>query len=420
MVTSTQHDPIATLYEQSAAKLIAQLIARLHHFERAEDALAESFAKAAALWPVDGWPAQPEAWLLRTALNHDLDQIKHQRVTERFANALVEHERAHRNDDAISGKSDRLALFFLCAHPSLSPDTQAMLMLRYCALVPPAGIARAFQLDTDTLTRRLSRAKHKLEHAGVSFQLPDQACWPDRLPVVLAALEVLYDQSYADLAGGKEIEALARDAFQLTHQLLNLIPDAAELWGFAAMLCFAESRRPARLDDDGTMIPLSEQDPKRWNQALIRRGARYLLRAAKMKQPGPYQWRASISAAYARRLELGYTPWRDVLHGYEALAALSDTPMLQINLALAEAATGQLQQAWDRLEQLDKSLVDHNQAYCLARAELLHLRGAFEDAKALLQRAKMQSRGAAERRFIEKKYRAWHAQEINMQRDPSD
>lgn len=407
MTTSSQHDPLATLYEQAAPKLIAQLIARLRHFERAEDALAEAFAKASAQWPTQGWPEQPEAWLLRTAINHDLDQIKHRRVTEKFAGALAEHETARQEEEGTKARIDRLALFFLCAHPSLSPDTQAMLMLRYCALVPPAGIARAFLLDADTLTRRLTRAKQKLENAGVSFELPDRRSWPDRLPPILATIEVLYDQSYADLSGGNEVEALARDAFQLTHQLLELIPDSAELWGLAALLCFAESRRPARLDHDGAMIPLSEQDPSRWNHALIRRGARYLLRAAKMKQPGPYQWRASISAAHARRLELGYTPWPDVLKGYEALAAFDATPIVIINWAIAEASAGLLHDAWQKLKTIEPSAIDVSATYHLARAEIQWSRGERSNAIADLITALRHQSGAAERTFLQNKLRVW-------------
>lgn len=415
MTNRIQHDPLATLYEQAAPKLIAQLIARLRHFERAEDALAEAFAKASAQWPVQGWPEQPEAWLLRTAINHDLDQIKHRRVTEKFADELTEFERLCRDDEPAHTNADRLALFFLCAHPSLSPDTQAMLMLRYCALVPPTGIARAFQLDPETLTRRLTRAKLKLEHAGVSFQLPDRTKWPERLPPILAAIEVLYDQSYADVAGGKEIEALARDALQLIHQLLSLIPDNAELWGLAALLCFAESRRPARLDDDGAMVPLSEQDPTRWNHALIRRGARYLLRAAKLKQPGAYQLRACISAAHARRLELGTTPWPDILSAYEALATFADAPIVQINWALAEAANGQIESACYRLERLDGDALSQNQSYCLARAELSKLCGNKKDASKYLDRAYAQTSGVAERLFIEKKQREWESLDTEIE-----
>ena len=402
----TFRERIDQLHRQSAARVLGLLVARFRQFDRAEDALAEAFEQAVRVWPEQGWPNQPEAWLYQVAVRAELDRQKHRAVHQRLA-PILQRDDAVEHDESIIEPDQRLAMFFLCAHPSLSVDTQALLILRYCALVPTANIAQAFVLDVETTTRRLHRAKTKLELAGVSFAAPDRVDWAYRLPPVLAALEVLFDQSYADLGGGREAESLARDAMQLTLTLIELMPDEPEVLGLASLMCFCESRRPARLDDSGHMVSLDEQDTTRWHTSLIRRGAQYLKRASTFGKPGPYQWRAAIHAAHARRLELGETPWADIVQGYRMLAVLDDSPMVQINLALAEARINQHEQAWLRFQAIDGKPLRHFRPYVLAEAELLWGRGERAIACERLAHAAVLPGGRAETAFINAKLAHW-------------
>jgi len=402
-------DRLDRLYRDSAPRLLGLLVARCRDFDRAEEALAESFTAAQTTWPDHGWPDNAEAWLFRTAVHVDLDRRKHGVVHTRLESFVADAMYAEDSESRELPPDQRLAMFFLCAHPSISTDTQALLILRYCALVPTADIAAAFLLDVDTTTRRLHRAKSKLESTGVSFDTPDRADWPTRLPPVLAALEVLYDQSWSDIGGGHDTVALARDALHLVVALIDLMPDEPEVLGLASLLCFCESRRSARLDAQGQWVPLDEQDCALWSMDLIRRGADYLHRATRCRRPGPYQWRAMIHAAHARRRELGYTPWPQIVAAYRSLAALGDDPMVQMNLALAEAHAGDLASGWSRFEAIDPAPLRHFAPFLLAEAELLWLRGEHERACAALRHTLVLPGGQAELAYLRRKLDRWQS-----------
>lgn len=407
------------LYRDCAPRLLGMLVARCQAFDRAEDALADAFAAAHRTWPEQGWPEQPEAWLFRVAVHADRDRRKHAAIAARSADWVAEALVVPGDEAGAIAPDQRLAMFFLCAHPSLGTDTQALLMLRYCALVPTADIARAFLMDADTTTRRLHRAKAKLEQAGVSFDTPDRADWPNRLPPVLAALEVLYDQSWADIGGGREAEALARDALHLAGTLVTLMPDEPEVLGLAALLHFCESRRAARINPEGRMVPLDDQDTSLWSPALIAIGADLLYRASKLRRPGPWQWRAAIHAAHARRKVLGHTPWPEVLQAYRCLESLDDGPMLQINLALAEARAGNLGAARERFARIDRAPLQHHRGFLLAEAELAWMQGDAGRALAALAHAEVLPGGSAETAFIADKRTAWaEAAGIRQQKAP--
>jgi predicted RNA polymerase sigma factor len=230
---------------------------------------------------------------------------------------------------------------FLCAHPALNPDAQVALMLRFCGGVPVSEIARWFYQPFDTVQKRLHRAKDKLASSGAAFDLPPLSAWPDRLPSVLSALEIIYDQSYSNVGGGVEVDGCAREAEQLALQLCDQLLDAEAL-GLAALILLAESRRAARLDQRGAMIPLDQQDTTLWDASKIRLAARLLRRASSLQNVGRYQIRAMISAQHARRAELGKIPWSEIMSLYQALIAVEQmqgevSEQSRYGLLLAEA-----------------------------------------------------------------------------------
>jgi RNA polymerase sigma-70 factor (ECF subfamily) len=289
-----------------------------------------------------------------------------------------------------------------------------MLMLRFCACIPVTDIARWFDQDGETVQRRLHRAKQKLEQSGARFEMPPSDQWRERLPPVLSAIEILYDQSYSNVAGGVEQDGFAREGEQLALQLCAHLNDPEAL-GLAALIVFAESRRAARLDAQHVMVPLSHQDCARWDGVRIATAAKLLKRAASMNQPGPYQLRALISAQHARRAQLGHTPWHEICELYEHLVALPDVADLSVwlNQALAIGERDGAAAGLQRLQSIDatwsvESLPTRLKlARLLALAHLLELAQNKEEARKQREAALALDRahsllGAAERAWIER------------------
>jgi RNA polymerase sigma-70 factor, ECF subfamily len=397
------------LYRDYAPRLFGALVAHLHHWDVAEDAMAEAFAKATALWPAQGWPDNPQAWLYRVAVHAAYDRQKQLQTQNKYCYALDAVLSDVDNDSQLLAPDQRLTMFFLCAHPSLSLDTQAMLMLRYCALLPTDAVARAFLMDEQTVSKRLQRAKAKLQDAGIEYEVPDNTQWAQRLSPVLAAIEVLYDQSYADISGGVEKESLARDAMQLGQTLMELLPAEPEVMALVSIMWFCESRRHTRLDNDGAMIPLDQQDTAQWNMHYISRGAELLARAVAMQKPGALQIRASIHAAHAQRKQFGSTPWPQIIGLYETLSAIDDSALVQINLAMAYAQSNQNERAQQLLGKLNATELKYLPAYHLAAADIHARRENYADASVLVQHALTFTHGEAERRYLQKQLASWRA-----------
>jgi RNA polymerase sigma-70 factor, ECF subfamily len=400
------------LYQDYAPRLLGALVSHLHQLDAAEDAMADAFMKANMHWQKQGWPNNPKAWLYRVALHAAYDRQKQSHV--RNTNALdidnISFDNNSDGDSDLLAPDQRLQMFFLCAHPSLSVDTQALLMLRYCALLSTDVIAKAFLLDADSLSKRLQRAKHKLQNSGIAFEMPDKSLWPERLNAVLAALEVLYDQSYADVAGGTAAESLARDAIQLATSLTQLLANEPEAKALLSIMLFCESRRAARIDANGCMIVLSDQDTDKWSMQHITHAAHYLQQSTAIGTPGPMQIRAAIHAAHARKKTLGYTPWNDIILLYQALQHFDDGALVTINLATAYAHAGNIATAWKLLCELDQSELKFLPAYHLAIADLQWRREQHHDAIASMQHALTITFGQAERCYLQERLQSWQMQ----------
>lgn len=401
---------LEALWKSHAPRLLAALVQRFKQLQLAEDALACAFEQALR-WPLSGQPSDPVAWLYQSAVHAAIDQLRRE---QRFRQGEPEASFEPIPDE-------RLAMFFLCAHPALSTDAQAMLMLRFCAGVPLPQIARWFDQSESAVQRRLHRAKRKLEQSGARFELPERTQWPERLPPVLSALEIMYDQSYSNVAGGIEQDGFAREAEQLALQLASQIPEP-EVLGLAALIVLAESRRGARIDADGAMIPLDQQDPQRWDSLRIATAAKLLRTAARFVQPGRYQLRALISAQHARRKQLGQTPWVEICQLYQRLVAidLDETPALWINQALAlagrdgPAAGLQRLQAFDANWALSK-LAPHQQiARALAYAHLFELTHDLANAHDW-RKCALQLDGAQPSRILGRAERAWIERKLRSQ-----
>lgn len=382
-------------WRRDGGRLLAALSRRFRDIDLAEECLAEAAARAQGNWTQT--PVNPSGWLYRTALRIGVDRLR-QRARRRVE-AIDDLDLEARSEPAQT-PDDRLGLYFLCAHPSLGEDAQIALMLRLVAGLPVETIARAFLAEPATILQRITRAKAKIAAARLPFDPPPRTEWAERMQGLLSALSIIYDQGYADVGGGIEAEAFAREAATLAESLADLTDDA-EARGLAALIRFCESRRPARLAQDGAMVPLDEQDATLWRVADITAGAEHLARAVEARTPGPWQVKALIHAAHARRLNEGATPWGDIADLYDALFRLDPSPVVAVNRALARSEIFGAASALAELEALAaQTALEGWQPYHAARADLLRRAARREEAHTEYERAIALAQGRAERRFL--------------------
>jgi predicted RNA polymerase sigma factor len=359
---------------RSYGKLVAFLAARTRDVAGAEDALSEAFASALADWPVHGCPANPEAWLLTVARRKLIDRSRHQRTTELAApdlQLLSEGLQAAGEEDVIPDQ--RLALLFACAHPAVDAAIRAPLMLQVVLGLDAAMIASAFLMSPSSMGQRLVRAKNKIRQAAIPFRVPEQEELPARLDTVLDAIYAAYTEGWADPAGADTARReLAGEALFLGRIVTELMPEEPEALGLLALMLHAEARRSARRSPDGDYVPLATQDTSRWDLATIDEAEALLARASAHQMLGRFQLEAALQSAHVHRRLTGSANWADVLVLYDALLALSGSPVVAINRALALAEVQGAEAALAVLDGLasDARLAQY-QPYWAARAEFL-------------------------------------------------
>lgn len=386
---------------EAGGRIVAALAAAFRDLDLAEEAYAEACARAAAVWPAAP-PLDPAAWLYATARRCALDMIRRRNVRDRLAPVAPEPEATAEEilaSDARLIPDERLRLIFVCCHPAVAPEARAALTLRLVCGLTVQEIARAFLVAEPAMFQRLTRAKKKIAQAGVSFEVPGPEAWPERLAAVLSTLEVAYARAHEDAAGAGQHAGYAREMLGLTAVLVELLPDEPECLAFAATVRFAEARRPARLDADGAMVPLSEQDPARWTWPLIRDADALLRRAAKLNRPGPRQLRAALHGVWCVRRSLAEPPpWSAVLALYDL--ADRDDPFVRINRAVALAELAGPAVALAEIEALDAARLADFQPFHAVRADLLARLGRREEALATYDRAIEMAPGPAERLWL--------------------
>lgn len=307
---------------ESYGRLLAYLGSRTRDLASAEDALAEAFARALERWPNDGVPEKPEAWLLTTARRALIDAQRHDafraRTTREMARAMDD---AANDLESPAFPDDRLRLLFVCAHPAIDPALHAPLMLQTVLGLDAAAIARAFVVPTATMAQRLVRGKAKIRDAGVPFRTPEAAEWPGRVAPVLEAIYAAYGTGWEDAAGPADARGLAGEAIWLGRTIVDLMPGEPEARGLLALMLFCESRRAARRDDAGAYVPLDEQDPARWDEAMIDEAERTLWEASRAGSIGRFQLEAAIQSAHTHRVRRGEPDWDEIVALYDALVA---------------------------------------------------------------------------------------------------
>ena len=369
--------------------------------------MSDAFAAALADWPARGIPESPEAWLLAVARRKMIDSARRRRTGEGAAGQLrlmaEEMEAAVANEKHIP--DDRLLMMFACAHPAIDPGIRAPMILQTILGFDAATIASAFLISPATMGQRLVRAKNKIKQAGIPFRLPERADLRERLDAVLEAIYAAFAEGWSDPAGTEARRRnLADEGIWLGRLVASLLPDEPEALGLLALMLHAEARRGARRNEQGDYVPLAEQDTALWDVELIDEAEALLLRASRMDVVGRYQLEAAVQSAHAVRRLTGATDWAAIERLYDALSALTHSPVVAINRAIAVAETQGPAAGLAALDLLaeDARLCDY-QPYWAARAGLLARTGQRDAADEAYQRAIGLESDPAVRRFLQQR-----------------
>ncbi|MDQ2747962.1 MAG: sigma-70 family RNA polymerase sigma factor [Actinomycetota bacterium] len=376
------------VFREHWGQVLATLVGTLRDIELAEDVAQEAFAIAAERWPRDGEPDNPVGWLISTGRNRAIDRIRRQRVlaekTTLLARELGTETPMH---ESSTFPDERLELIFTCCHPALALEAQVALTLRTLGGLSTEEIALAFLVPFETMSKRLTRAKHKIRDAGIPFAVPPDHQLPDRLAAVLAVVYLVFNEGWGD--GRVD---LAAEAIQLGRALADLMPDEGEVLALTALMLLHDARREAR-HSDGQIVLLDDQDRALWDDQQIEEGRRMLQRAMARGNTGPYAVQAAIADLHLQAPR----DWQQIAALYEALARQTGSPVVELNRAIAVA---ELEGPAAGLALLDRLDLDHYRYYHSARAELLRRAGRHHDARGAYQRALDLAQTEAERRFL--------------------
>ena len=403
---------IEALYRTESRRIFATLVRLLGDFDLAEEALHDAFKAAIEQWPTQGLPANPRAWLVSTGRFKAIDSI---RRNSRFtawddvaeqAEAVADEAPAWDEQQAQALlEDDRLRLVFTCCHPSLAPDAQIALTLREVCGLTTEEIAKAFLLPAPTLAQRIVRAKTKIREARIPYQVPDATEFPERLRSVLRVIYLVFNEGYSASAGEVLLRSdLSQEAIRLARLVLGLLPDEAEVMGLLALMLLHDSHQAARVNDQGDLVPLDEQNRALWDARQIAEGCALTEQALRTPHFGPYSLQAAISAVHAEAATGLETDWPQILGLYDALMLIEPSPVVALNRAVAVAMELGPAVALPLVTTLLQNDAIRNYHLAHAAQADLYLRlGRHQEALGAYQRALALTSQGAEQRFLQRK-----------------
>jgi RNA polymerase sigma-70 factor, ECF subfamily len=351
-------------------------------FTVAEDAVQEAFAEALKVWPRDGVPHNAGGWIVTVARNRALDRLRRESVRPGKELAAVVDDIRARTDrvDVHPVRDDELRMMFTCAHPALDPTSQLALTLRLISGLTVAEIARALLQSEAAVGQRITRAKNKIRHANIPLRVPPAELLPERTPNVLACIYLVFTEGYWSTAGPSAIrDELCEEGVRLAGELCSLMPGERDAHALAALVLLHDSRRRTRVDAEGALVPLDEQDRSRWDRGRITRGLDRLQLAAGAR--GPYLPQAVIAALHATAPSWEETDWSAICVAYDRLIENNDSPVARANRALAIGFRDGFTAGLAALDNVaDDPRLARSNTVASIRADLLRRAGAHDEA----------------------------------------
>jgi RNA polymerase sigma-70 factor, ECF subfamily len=392
---------VERIYREEYGRIVASLVRRFRDIDIAEEAAAEALLAAVERWPRDGVPPNPGGWLATTAGNRAIDRIRREshRDAKHQAALMIDDDTPHEPTGPV--EDDRLRLIFTCCHPALAPEARAALTLRLLGGLTVAEIAQAFLVPETTMAQRITRAKKKISVAKIPYRVPEADDLAGRVSGVLAVVYLIFNEGYlSSSADASPVrDELTAEAIRLARILHRLLPDVPEVTGLLALMLLIEARRPVRLAG-GELVPLREQDRGGWDPTLIAEGQGLLRECLAINRPGQYQLLAAVNAVHADAPTAADTDWAQIATIYAQLYAVSPSPIVALNRAVAVAELDGPEVALAEVDRLDLTTYH---LWHATRADLLRRLGRSAESRAAYDEALALTDNEAERGFLSRR-----------------
>ncbi|GGY65258.1 DNA-directed RNA polymerase sigma-70 factor [Cellvibrio zantedeschiae] len=399
---------INEIYRRESRRVLATLIRLLRDFDLAEEALHDAFIAALAKWPLEGVPQNPRAWLVSTGRFKAIDHLRRRALFNKSLAGIAEELESAVSDseewfnDSI--EDDQLKLIFTCCHPSLSIEAQLALTLREVCGLTTEEIARAFLATPPTIAQRIVRAKNKIRDAAIPYEIPAQHELPARLNAVLHTIYLLFNEGYSASSGDLLTrQHLTQEAIRLGRLLIELIPQS-EVLGLLGLMLVQDSRTTARMDSEGNLLTLEQQNRSLWNRLQIAEASQFIQRALTMGGFGVYSVQAAIAAVHAEATNYADTDWPEIIGLYDLLLRMSPSPVIELNRAVALAMRDGAEAGLQVIDAISArgELQDYYLLHA-ARADFYRQLGQLDAARSSYQQALALTQQEPERRFLREK-----------------